>query len=147
MKLELEPISVNEDKTKEIYASEDCQNLINMWIEYYPKIGFNFPWIGYFIKYDGRIVGSCAFTGKPINNKVEISYWTFKEMEGIGISTWACKKLISVAYDKDSNIIIVAKTQPEKNASTKILEKNGFVFSGVVQDEEIGDAWEWTLQK
>jgi hypothetical protein len=35
---------------------------------------------------------------------------------------------------------ITAKTAPQENASTKILRKNGFTFSKIVQDEEIGDA-------
>ena len=147
MKLELAPINIDENNAKEIYASEDCQNLINMWKEYYPKIGFHLPWVGYFIKDADQIVGSCAFTGKPVNNKVEISYWTFKKSEGKGISTWACKELISIAHMNDPNVVITAKTAPETNPSTKILQRNGFVFSGVVQDDEIGDAWEWTLPK
>jgi hypothetical protein len=44
-------------------------------------------------------------------------------------------------------VIITAKTAPEHNASTKILEKNNFVFTEIVQDEEIGDAWLWTHNK
>jgi hypothetical protein len=32
---------------------------------------------------------------------------------------------------------------PEENFSTKILKKNGFKFSGVVNDAEDGDVWEW----
>jgi RimJ/RimL family protein N-acetyltransferase len=121
MKINLEPININEDKTKEIYASEDCQNLIKMWEEYYPKIGFNFPWIGYFVKQDNRILGCCAFTGKPLKNRVEVSCWAFKENEGKGISTWACKELISIAYATNPMITVIAKTAPENNASTKIL--------------------------
>jgi hypothetical protein len=26
------------------------------------------------------------------------------------------------------------------------LERNGFAFTGIVQDEDIGDAWEWMLK-
>ena len=43
----------------------------------------------------------------------------------------------------DPEIIIIAKTSPEQNASTKILQRNSFKFSRIVQDEGIGDAWEW----
>lgn len=147
MKLKLEPIPIHEDKTKAIYAAEDCQQLIKMWEEYYPTIGFHLPWIGYFIMQDNQVVGSGAFTGKPSNNKVEVSYWTFKKNEGKGIATWACKELIAIAHSIDATITVIAKTASENNASTKILERNGFVFSGVVQDHEIGDAWEWILLK
>jgi len=30
---------------------------------------------------------------------------------------------------------------------TKILKRNGFEFRGIVQDEGIGDAWEWVLKQ
>ena len=43
-------------------------------------------------------------------------------------------------------IIITAKTAPDHNASTKILEKNGFRYSGIVQDDDIGDASQWLLR-
>lgn len=145
MNISLEPIKLNEDKTNPIYASEDCQETLKMWEEYYPKIGFTPPWNGYFVKRANQFVGCCAFTGKPVENRVEISYWTFKEFEGQGIASLACKELLLIAKRTDSTIQVMAKTAPENNASTKILERNGFVFSKVVQDHEIGDAWEWLL--
>lgn len=147
MELILEPLPLNEDKTKAQYAPEDCQTLLGMWEEYYPKIGFNLPWVGYVVKQEDKIIGSCAFTGKPVNNRVEVSYWTFKEHEGKGIASWACKQLVNIAKETDPTITVIAKTAPEHNASTKILERNGFVFSGIVQDHEIGDAWEWILRR
>jgi RimJ/RimL family protein N-acetyltransferase len=145
MALFLEPIPIDADKTEAVYASEDCLNLLKMWEEYYPKIGFNLPWVGYFIKQDNEIIGSCAFTGPPENNRVEVSYWTFKEYEGKGVATFACRQLVFIAKATDPFLVITAKTAPENNASTKVLQRNGFVFSGIVQDHEIGDAWEWVL--
>jgi len=148
MKLSLEPIPLKPDKTEEIFANEDCRNLLALWEEYYPKIGFHLPWIGYFVidSESGKIVGCCAFTGKPVNHRVEVSYWTFSEYEGQGISTWSCAQLVSIARNADVGLTVFAKTAPECNASTKILQRNGFNFTGVVQDHEIGDAWEWTLK-
>ncbi|MBL7931681.1 MAG: GNAT family N-acetyltransferase [Bacteroidia bacterium] len=145
--LSLEPIPLHPDRSNKIYASDDCQNLLKMWEEFYPAIGYHLPWVGYIVIQNDRVVGSCAFTGQPKNNRVEISYWTFKENEGKGISTWACKELVSIAKKQDPNLVVTAKTAPEKNASTTILERNGFVFAGVVQDHEIGDAWEWIYEK
>jgi RimJ/RimL family protein N-acetyltransferase len=147
MELSLEPIKLNEDPNQPQYASENCQSLLKMWKEYYPKIGFNFPWVGYFIKENDKIVGCCAFTGAPVNNKVEISYWTFKEFIGQGIATFACRQLVAIAEKTLPGVTISAKTEPQENASTKILKQSGFVFSEVVQDHEIGDAWEWIFKK
>lgn len=144
-KLILEPVKLNEDKSKKEFSSDNCQMLLTMWEEFYPKIGFNTPWLGYFIKHGDEIIGSCGFTGPPKDNKVEISYWTFSDYEGQGVSGFACRQLISIAKAADPRLLIFAKTAPEKNASTTILERNGFVFSQIVQDHEIGDAWEWVL--
>lgn len=143
----LRPITLQENKSNESYASDDCQQLLSMYDDFYPKIGFNFPWVGYFVVRQDQIVGSCGFTGQPKDGKVEIAYWTFKEFEGQGIASFACKELISIAYQADPGLTITAKTAPEHNASTSILENNNFVFAEIVKDEEIGDAWFWTHGK
>ena len=41
----------------------------------------NLPWTGYSIVRNGEILGQCAFKSKPINGKVEIAYYTFKQFE------------------------------------------------------------------
>ena len=146
MTLRIEPIWLNEDTNQEIFASPECQELIKTYNDYYPKIGFHIPWIGYFVICNDKVVGCCGFVSKPDNGRVEIAYNTFKAFEGQGISSFSCRQLIAVSRDTDPTLIITAKTAPEKNASTRILEKNGFVYTSVVQDHEIGDAWEWTLQ-
>ena len=121
--MELKIINTNEDKTNKIYSSTDCQQLINSMNEYYPKIGFNKPWVGYFVFNNKQVVGAGGFTGQPKDGKVEIAYGTFKEFEGQGIASFACKELISISKKTDPTITITAKTAPEHNASSKILQK------------------------
>ena len=145
--LRLRAIALHEDKSNKSYASPDCQQLLSMYEEFYPKIGFNLPWVGYFVIRQDQIVGSCGFVGQPKDGKVEIAYWTFKEFEGQGIASFACKELISIAYQTEPELTITAKTAPEHNSSTKILENNNFIFTEIVQDEEIGNAWLWTHKK
>jgi [ribosomal protein S5]-alanine N-acetyltransferase len=145
--MNLRPITLQEDKTNETYASADCQHLLNMYDDFYPKIGFIIPWVGYFVVRQDKIVGSCGFVGQPKDGKVEVAYWTFKEFEGQGIASFACKELVAIAYQTDSGLTITAKTAPEQNASTNILENNNFVFAEIVQDDEIGDAWLWIHKK
>ncbi len=144
--MELRILQQHENKTDKLFESENCQMLLQMYEDYYPKIGFHLPWVAYLVIEQNQVVGSCSFTGKPNENKVEIAYWTFKEFEGKGIASFACKELVKISQAADARVIITAKTAPEKNASTKILEKNNFIFTEIVQDEEIGDAWLWTLQ-
>ena len=144
--MNLRPIALQEDKTNTTYASADCQQLLSMYDDFYPKIGFNIPWVGYFVVRKYQIVGFGGFVGQPKDGKVEISYWTFKEFERQGIASFACNELVSIAYQTDPSLTITAKTAPAHNASTKILEKNNFLFTEIVQDEEIGDAWLWTYK-
>ena len=142
----LEPIHIDEDKTKEIYASPDCQEIFGLYPEYYHKTGYVFPWIGYFVIRDGEVVGFGGFVGPPTNGRVEIAYSTFKAHEGQGIASFSCRQLVTIAKTTNPELIITAKTAPEFNASTTVLQRNGFIYTGVVQDEGIGDAWEWVLK-
>jgi RimJ/RimL family protein N-acetyltransferase len=145
-KLEFITIQPNEDKANELYISENCQDLIQMMDEFYIKVGFNIPWVGYFLLLNNQIVGTAGFTGQPVDNTVEISYWTFKEWEGQGLASMACKELISIAQKANPSVTITAKTLPEYNASTKILQNNNFKYVKIVQDHEIGDAWLWVRE-
>lgn len=144
--MELKIVDINEDKTNEFYSSADCQQLITLIQEHYQKLGFNEPWVGYFVLNNNQVVGTGGFTGQLKDGRVEIVYWTFKEFEGKGIASFVCKELISISKKNDTTITITAKTAPEYNASTKILQNNSFEFSAVVQDDEIGDAWLWALK-
>ncbi len=145
--MKLVPISIDEDKTKEMYDNPDCQEIFKSYPDYYYKVGYHPPWIGYFVMRDGKVVGVCGFTGKPKDGRVEIAYGTFKEFEGQGIASFSCRLLINITKSTDPKLIITAKTAPEHNASTRILKRIGFEFTGIVLDEEIGDAWEWIYRE
>lgn len=129
-----------------ILPSGFVTEMLSIYSEYYPKIGFREPWVGYFIVEDGVAVGTCGFTGQPENNRVEIAYYTFKPFEGRGIATFACRELVSIANKTDPGLIVTAKTAPEESASTVILRRNGFRQSSDVDDHEIGKAWGWILE-
>ncbi|MFM2360664.1 MAG: hypothetical protein RLY16_2657 [Bacteroidota bacterium] len=143
--MELSILAQYTDKTIPLFESEDCQTLLQIYEDYYPKVGFLEPWVAYLIIQENKVVGTCSFVSPPKDNQVEIAYWTFKEFEGQGIASFACKELIKIAQNTAPTITIIAKTAPEHNASTKILQHNQFSFTDTVQDDEIGDAWLWTL--
>lgn len=145
--MELKAIELNADKSKEIFGSDNCQMILKSCDELYLKIGYNFPWVGYFVMNENQIVGSCGFTGQPKDGEVEIAYWTFQQYERQGVSTFSCKQLVLISQLADPAITITAKTAPEHNASSKILQNSGFKFEKIVQDDEIGDAWFWVLRK
>lgn len=143
--MKLIPIPENCIYPAGISSSFLVDEMLSTYKSYYPKIGFHEPWIGYFIVEDGNALGTCGFTGAPNDNKVEIAYYSFKENEGRGIATFACKELVKIALTQDSGLTIFAKTSPEENASTHILVRNGFVKKGGAEDDGIGSAWEWVF--
>ena len=145
--MRLEPIPIDVDRSKPAYSNPYCQNLFESYPAYYYRVGYYPPWIGYFVMRDGDVVGVAGFVGKPINGRVEIAYGTCKDFEGQGIASFSCLQLISIAKSTEPKLIITAKTSPEENASTRILKRNGFEYSGIVQDDDIGDAWEWMYKE
>ncbi len=65
-KMELKAIEINLDKTNNFYSSDDCQMLLKSYEEYYPKIGYNLPWVGYFVVRDNQIVVAIPKKGSSI---------------------------------------------------------------------------------
>ena len=141
--MELLPIRLDVDYDDEKFSSKECRDVIEIYKTYYPNIGYLEPWIGYFIEVNGQIVGTCGFTGKPENGRIELAYWVFKDFEGEGAASDACQALINIALSNDPSVEITAKTEPEQNASARVLEKNGFYLAGEALDEEIGTSWLW----
>lgn len=146
MQFELIPIPEDTAELRLKFTSEHCRNLFDMWDTYYKAIGYHAPWVGYLALKDGVPVGSGAFTGRPVDGEVEVSYWAFQEFEGQGLGTDICKELVRLALMHDPKLKVFAKTMPQENASTNILRKNGFEYAGDVEDHEIGKAWKWVYR-
>jgi RimJ/RimL family protein N-acetyltransferase len=144
--MSIELIPVNENFQITDINSLEVKSVVEDTLNYYKTIGFVEPWISYLAKQEDRFIGICSFKGKPVNNKVEIAYFTFPLYEGNGYAKEMCGKLIDIALKKDKNITIIAHTLPEENASTNILTKNNFVFIGQINDKDDGDIFEWELQ-
>ena len=143
--VELVPIEKNMDITN--ITDEPLKTGLNMTLQFYKKAGYVKPWISYLIKYQNEYTGTCAFKGAPSVNKVEIAYWTFPAYEGKGIATAACSALVDIARNKDNTLTITARTLPETNASTTVLEKNSFILIGTVDDPDDGEVYEWQYKE
>lgn len=111
----------------------------------YRKTGFVPPWIGYLAVCDGSIVGGGAFVGPPRQNSVEIAYFTLPEHEGKGMASLTADALVRLARAADPKVVLSAKTLPGPGASSRILSRLGFSQTGVVADDDIGEAWGWVL--
>ncbi len=124
-----------------------CAEILPMTINFYKRVGFVQPWIGYFAELNGNIVGSAGFKGQPINGTVEIAYGIFEQYRQQGMGIEICNQLVQLSLSTDPAIRITARTLPEENFSTSILKKNNFILMGVVNDPDDGDVWEWLYQK
>jgi [ribosomal protein S5]-alanine N-acetyltransferase len=109
----------------------------------YQRVGFVPPWASYVAVDAGRAVGGGAFVGPPRDNRVEIAYFTLKELEGLRYASRTATELVAIARNADPGIVITAFTLRESNASTRILQRLGFRLFGDAQDSDAGDVWEW----
>lgn len=90
------------------------------------------------------IVGTAGFKAPPdAEGVVEIAYFTFPGFEGLGIASAMAAGLVERAGNGLGVRRLRAHTLPEKNASTRILEKVGFRWLEEVMDPEDGRIWRW----
>jgi RimJ/RimL family protein N-acetyltransferase len=124
----------------------DCSKNLQMCIDYYKRVGFNPPWICYYVQLDDQLVAAAAFKGRPVDNKVEIAYGTFDQFQNRGIGTRVADTLVKLALQTAPSVRVTAQTLKEESYSVKILRKNNFVLIGTVMDEDEGEVWEWEYQ-
>lgn len=141
--MELISIKQHLSENEQFALGPDLRDGLLMTIDFYKRVGFNKPWIGYYAQMDGQLVGAAGFKGKPVNQKVEIAYGVFPQHLQKGVGTAICGKLVQIALTADPNITITARTLPDENYSARILRKNQFELAGTVMDDEDGEVWEW----
>ncbi|MGZ3765820.1 MAG: GNAT family N-acetyltransferase [Mucilaginibacter sp.] len=141
--MELLPVKEHLHQNDEFAGNPDCQESIGMCIDFYKKVGFNPPWICYYVQLDGELVAAAAFKGQPVNGKVEIAYGTFPQFQHQGIGALVADTLVQLSLTTDPAVTITACTLPEENYSARILRKNNFKLTGTIIDEEDGELWTW----
>jgi uncharacterized cupin superfamily protein len=148
LRLRPELVRIGEDGVPEGYAqplSDAARGACMASASLYGAAGFVPPWVCYLCLIDGQCVGTCAFKSAPRNQQVEIAYFTFPEFEGRGYATAMARKLVEMAREVSPELVVVALTLPEENASTKVLRKLGFRLVGRVRHPVDGEVWEWEL--
>jgi [ribosomal protein S5]-alanine N-acetyltransferase len=92
-------------------------------------------------------VETCGYKGKPQGGRVEIAYFTFPVFEGRGYASAMAKRLVAIAREHDSSVVVAAQTLPERNASHRVLEKLEFQHVDTIDHPEDGMVWAWQLNK
>lgn len=137
--MQLVPIA----KTMEENSAYSTFPHLEQTVEFFKRIGYEPPWIGYFALENGTFVGSGAFKGKPVNGMVEIAYGTLDHLMNRGIGTAICRSLVQLSLNSIPKVRITARTIENNNASCRVLEKNGFRLNGTIIDPEDGEVFEW----
>jgi len=105
------------------------------------------PWTHSFaivLKTSGAVIGSCGYKGPPSSDRVvEIAYRMDADYQGRGYATEAAAALTRYALESSQVRLVCAHTQPEENASTRVLTKCGFRWVGEENDPEDGLVWRW----
>ncbi|RIV19971.1 N-acetyltransferase [Fibrisoma montanum] len=144
--LELIPIAPTAAENRQFASHPDCEPSLSMTIEFFERVGYVLPWIGYFARLGDELVGSAAFKGKPNEGRVEIAYGVFPHFQNRGIGGEICRALVRLAQHTDPTIIVMARTLPDMNYSARLLQRNGFICLGTVWDEDDGGVWEWQYE-
>jgi RimJ/RimL family protein N-acetyltransferase len=109
------------------------------------------PWkFGFAIvqRQENVLIGLCGFTGPPDpGGAVEIAYSIAPNYQGKGYATEAATALVDYAFKSGRVKTVRAHTLPEFNASTRVLEKCGFIRIGEIVDLENNLVWRWERKR
>jgi ribosomal-protein-alanine N-acetyltransferase len=100
--------------------------------------GHGEPWATSYLivrDHDQRIVGACGFKTAPSAGRVELGYGVAAAARGQGAATAALKLLLAMAFDAGATSVL-AEVVPENEASTKVVQKNGFIRTGAGHDKD-----------
>jgi RimJ/RimL family protein N-acetyltransferase len=87
-----------------------------------------------------ELVGWGGFKGPPREGVVELGYEIAESRQGRGLATDATRAMVAEAFADERVGAAIAHTLPERNASTRVLEKTGFRFDGEARE---GDRAVW----
>lgn len=125
------------------------REMVVLTLEFAEKIQAEPVWSGYFAidDTDHFVCGCGGFKGNPdAEGRVELAYFTHPDYENAGYATALAGELVKIARGHAPAVRgVLAHTLPERNASCRVLEKNGFVFVGPVEDPDDGHVWRWLL--
>ena len=83
----------------------------------------------------GSYVGDLSFKGLNADGSVEIGYGISEENQGNGYAAEAVNAVTAWALNQPGICRVEAETEPENRASQRVLEKCGFVPSGITGEE------------
>lgn len=81
---------------------------------------------------DGTHIGELSFKGIDLNGVVEIGYGVSTEYKGKGYATEAVSAIVHWAIQQPEVTRVEAETEFENGASQRVLERSGFMATGII---------------
>jgi RimJ/RimL family protein N-acetyltransferase len=88
---------------------------------------------------DNRLIGACGFEGLVPGHRAEVGYWLARPFWGRGIMTATVASIRDFALDQWKLVRITAQVFSLNTASSRVLEKNGFVCEGMQRKSFLKD--------
>ena len=83
----------------------------------------------------GSHIGDLSFKGLNEDGSVEIGYGISEINQGNGYATEAVNAVVTWALKQPGVLRVEAETEPDNRASQRVLEKCGFILSGIIGEE------------
>jgi ribosomal-protein-alanine N-acetyltransferase len=93
-----------------------------------------------------HIVGSCGFKHAPIDGMVEIGYGISPDCRKQGAATAAVQALLQLAFEGGARQVM-AQVNPENLASTRVVQKLGFINTGSYVDAAQETLVRWKFKR
>lgn len=95
---------------------------------------------------DGQVAGMGSFKGPVMDGAIEIGYGTAPAARGRGVATAITRSLVYAGLSMGAKQVI-AHTNPENNASIRVLEKSAFQSQGICFVPRDGKVLRWVFAK
>ena len=95
---------------------------------------------------EGIVVGACGFKGPPSQGQVEVGYGVAPSMRKQGYASAALRSLLNIAFCSGEVTEVLAEVSPSNEASSRVVEKLGFVSTGTRVDEEGEVVVQWVAR-
>lgn len=97
---------------------------------------------------DRRLVGIGGFKGEADDEgRVEFGYSLAPSYRRRGLATEAARGMLAYAFSHPHVKRVEARTLPEQNASTRVLERIGMSFTETLHDPDDGYVWGWSIRR
>jgi len=98
-------------------------------IQFIQIVSNNSPITDFAIEINGDAVGAAGIILKDdvYRQNGEIGYWLGQDFWGKGVGTWVVGELTRIAFEQFKLYRIYAEVFEKNIASTRVLEKNGFI--------------------